>query len=159
MTASISSTLRMLSVILLSLFLLSGCQSLGPRGCEGVSTGIGAVIGGLLGSQVGSGSGRTASMVIGAGLGGLIGREIGTRFTCEDQQEMGAVLERADDGETESWRNPQTGNEFTMTPRDTFEQNGQQCRHFDMQVVVDGEPRSADGTACRRPDGQTWTTI
>jgi surface antigen len=144
--------------MLLSL-LIGGCQTLETRNCEGVSTGVGALIGGVLGSRIGDGSERTAATLVGAGLGGLIGREIGTRLTCEDRQAMNAVLDRTDDGESASWRNPETGNQFTLTPRETFEQGNQQCRHFDMEVVVDGKPRNTDGTACRRPDDQMWTTI
>ncbi|WP_276316641.1 glycine zipper 2TM domain-containing protein [Halomonas flagellata] len=157
MAASIRGILRRLSVVLLGLFLLGGCQTTSTG--EGVGTGLGALIGAGLGSQVGSGSGRTAAMLIGAGLGAWLGREIGIRLTREDQRAMSAALDRTPDGTSEKWRNPQTGNEFTMTPRETFERGDQQCRHFEMQVVVDGEPRRTDGTACRRPDDQEWSTV
>ncbi|MFC3284523.1 RT0821/Lpp0805 family surface protein [Litchfieldella rifensis] len=157
MEASIPRTTRILAVLLLSLFTLGGCQNLST--CEGASTGLGALLGGVIGSQIGDGSGRTAAMVIGASMGGLIGREIGTRFTCEDRQTMGAVLDRTPDGESQSWRNANTGSEYTVTPQETFQQGDQQCRHFDMEVVVDGERRRTDGTACRRPDDQAWTTV
>lgn len=158
MMTSVSGTLRMLSLVLLGL-LLGGCQSLDSRGCEGVGTGLGALVGGIIGSQVGSGSGRTAATVVGVGLGALIGREIGTRLTCEDRQAMSEALDETPAGESRRWRNPETGNEFTMTPRETFARGDQQCRHFEMQVLVDGEPRSTEGTACRRPDDQTWSTV
>lgn len=159
MAASISGTLRMFSLVLLSLLLLGGCQTLDSRGCKGVSAGLGALLGGAIGSQVGSGSGRTAATVVGVGLGALIGHEIGTRLTCEDRQAMSTVLDTTPAGESESWHNPQTGNDFTMTPQETFERGDQQCRHFEMQVVVDGEPRRTEGTACRRPDDQEWITV
>ncbi|MCL7939708.1 glycine zipper 2TM domain-containing protein [Halomonas sp. ATCH28] len=158
MALSLSSTLRVAFIMLLSL-LLGACQTVDSSRCEGISTGLGAVIGGVLGSQVGSGSGRTAAAIVGAGLGALIGREIGTRLTCEDRQAMSEALDETPAGESRSWSNPETGNAFTMTPQETFTQGDQQCRHFEMQVMVDGEPRRTEGTACRRPDDQTWSTV
>ena len=47
---------------------------------KGVSPGgmvIGAVAGGLLGSTIGGGSGRTAATVVGAVAGGAVGNEVG----------------------------------------------------------------------------------
>jgi uncharacterized protein YcfJ len=47
----------------------------GPDRNRGVSTVVGAVIGGVLGSQVGHGRGRDAATVAGAVIGGAIGRD------------------------------------------------------------------------------------
>lgn len=156
-----SPLLGRLAVVLLSLSLLGGCQNLATNSdtCRGVSTGLGALVGGLLGTQVGKGSGRTAAVVIGAGLGALIGREVGTRFTCEDREAMDTVLDETPDGESEHWRNSRTGNRFIVTPQETYQRDGQQCRDYQMEVIVDGERRQADGTACRRPEDQAWTTV
>lgn len=46
---------------------------------SGVGVGVGAVAGGLLGNQIGGGSGRTAATVIGAIGGGVLGNEIERR--------------------------------------------------------------------------------
>lgn len=46
---------------------------------SGVGIGVGAVAGGLLGNQIGGGSGRTAATVIGAIGGGVLGNEIERR--------------------------------------------------------------------------------
>ncbi|MDI5891505.1 glycine zipper 2TM domain-containing protein [Halomonas rhizosphaerae] len=158
MALSLSTPLRVVFIMLLSL-LLGGCQTVDSSRCEGISTGLGAVIGGVIGSQLGSGTGRTAATVVGAGLGAWIGREIGARMTCEDRQEMSTVLDETPAGESRSWSNPETGNVYTMTPQSPFAKGDQQCRHFEMQVVVDGEPRRTEGTACRRPDDQAWSTV
>ncbi|TDR54378.1 surface antigen [Halomonas ventosae] len=158
MALSPSSMLRLAFILLLSL-LLGACQTVDSSRCEGISTGLGAVIGGVLGSQVGSGSGRTAATIVGAGLGAWIGREIGIRLTCEDRREMSTVLDETPTGESRSWSNPETGNVYTMTPQAPYNQGDQQCRDFEMQVMVDGEPRSTEGTACRRPDDQAWTSV
>ncbi|SHE74806.1 Surface antigen [Modicisalibacter ilicicola DSM 19980] len=153
--------LARVAIVMLSLVWLGGCQSLSssPETCRNVSTGFGALVGGLFGSQVGDGSGRTAAMVIGAGLGAFIGREVGTRFTCEDRKAMDAVLDTTPDGKSQDWHNPRTGNRFIVTPQNTFQRDGQECRAYQMDVIVDGELRQADGTACRRQEDDAWTTV
>jgi uncharacterized protein YcfJ len=53
----------------------NGPYNNGPDRNRGVSTVIGAVIGGVLGSQVGHGRGRDAATVAGAVIGGAVGRD------------------------------------------------------------------------------------
>jgi uncharacterized protein YcfJ len=59
----------------------AGCAS-APHtraGCENPNYGaavIGGLAGGVIGSQVGSGSGRTAATAIGAGTGAVIGSQV-----------------------------------------------------------------------------------
>ena len=52
----------------------------------GVGTIAGAVIGGLIGSQVGEGNGNTAATVIGAAGGALIGHQIETQSQPQNDQ-------------------------------------------------------------------------
>jgi outer membrane lipoprotein SlyB len=51
----------------------------GPSRVSPVGVIAGAVIGGLLGNQVGAGSGRAAATVAGAAVGGYAGNEVGRR--------------------------------------------------------------------------------
>lgn len=55
----------------------------GPDRKRGVSTVVGAVIGGVLGSQVGHGRGRDAATVAGAVIGGAIGRDQAERRAAQ----------------------------------------------------------------------------
>ncbi|QTF90890.1 glycine zipper 2TM domain-containing protein, partial [Halomonas sp. BM-2019] len=126
MATSMARIARLLGILLLSLFMLGGCQTTSSG--EGIGAGLGALIGAGVGSQVGSGSGRTTAVLIGAGLGAWLGREIGIRLTREDQRAMSSALDRTPDGESETWRNPETGHDFTMTPQRSFERDDQQCR-------------------------------
>ncbi len=66
---------------------------------KGVSPGgmvIGAIAGGLLGSTIGGGSGRTAATVVGAVAGGAVGNEVGRNTGSPDMQWQ--VTIRLDDG-------------------------------------------------------------
>ena len=55
----------------------------GPDRNRGVSTVVGAVIGGVIGSQVGHGRGRDAATVAGAVIGGAIGRDQAERRAAQ----------------------------------------------------------------------------
>ena len=57
--------------------LVSGTAA--PRGNHLAGTAIGAIIGGVLGNQIGSGSGRSAATVLGAAGGAMAGNQIARR--------------------------------------------------------------------------------
>jgi len=77
----------MLTIAFLSLGALAACQA--PSGSQGHSRNAefnciagtvgGAIVGGLLGSTIGGGRGRTAATAIGAGAGGYIGNTMGCK--------------------------------------------------------------------------------
>ena len=64
---------------------LAGC---GPEGPNKADTGlvVGAVAGGILGNQVGKGSGNVAATAIGAVVGGIVGSEIGRSMDAQDRR-------------------------------------------------------------------------
>lgn len=65
----------------------------------GLGTVAGAVVGGLVGSQVGGGSGRTAAAVIGAAGGAYVGHEIENRQQqVQAQPDLHKITVRMDDG-------------------------------------------------------------
>ena len=83
----------------------------GPDGPNKADTGlaVGAIAGGILGNQVGRGTGRIATTAIGAVIGGIVGSEIGRSLDRQDQMlaqqaEINA-LERGRSGERVPWRN------------------------------------------------------
>ena len=123
---------------------------------QGVGIGLGALLGGLVGSQIGGGNGRTAAVIGGAVLGGAIGNAIGKQMDEDDRRRMSQAMETNDTGQTSSWNNATTGASYTVTPGETFDRDGRQCRAFTQEAIIDGEPKKISGTACRRPDGQSW---
>ena len=147
--------------------LLVVAAALGLGACEGSNVGTkqavgtvgGAVLGGLLGSQIGGGSGQLWATGAGAVLGALAGSEIGKSLDRADRAYMGqttqASLEHTRSGETSSWQNPDTGHAGTVTPTRTYRDDGTYCREFQQSVTIGGKTEDAYGTACRQPDG-TW---
>jgi surface antigen len=126
---------------------------------QNTGTLLGGAIGGLLGSQVGSGTGQMAAVGLGVLLGGLAGQSVGKSLDDLDrmkiQQTSQHTLETSKDGQSASWRNPNSGNHGTVTPLRTYQQAGAYCREFQQTVTVGGKQESAYGTACRQPDG-SW---
>ena len=132
----------------------------GPK--AGVGTLAGAVAGGVIGNQIGSGGGRTAATAIGAVLGGLIGHEIGSALDERDRERALAAeyqaLEYGRAGGKVGWKNPDSGRYGEVVPGPAYESAGNQCRTYTHTIYIDGRPQTANGTACRRPDG-TWQTV
>jgi surface antigen len=124
---------------------------------------IGAGLGGLAGSQIGSGTGQLAAVGAGVLLGGLLGSEIGRSLDKADQAYAGQTyqnaLETAPTGQTQSWVNPDSGNQGSYTPVRTYQTGtGEYCREFQQTITIGGQTESAYGTACRQPDG-SWQIV
>jgi surface antigen len=120
---------------------------------------LGAGLGGLAGSQFGHGSGKAATTILGVLLGGVVGGSIGAQLDRADEQAMAQQTQYAlAQGQPTSWNNPETGHYGSVTPQQSFYQNGQYCREYQQTVVIGGQTQQAYGTACRQPDG-TWQIV
>ena len=141
---------------------LAACsETMGQK--EGIGTLLGAVAGGVAGSQVGKGRGQLVATGVGTLLGAVIGGEIGKSLDRADQlamqHETQNTLETAPSGTTNTWHNPDSGNSGTVTPTKTYQQgDGTYCREFQQTVTVGGKTQDAFGTACRQPDG-SWQIV
>ena len=142
-----------------SLFTLTGLT-----GCETTTHAqqgevVGGVLGGVLGSQVGDGSGQTAAIIIGTMAGSMIGRHIGQTMDDVDRMKTAEALNSNRTGQSTTWTNPDTGEEYTVTPTRTFEESSGPCREFELDATVGGEPdQKVNGTACLQADG-SWKIV
>jgi len=122
---------------------------------QDIGTVTGGVIGGVLGSQVGQGHGRDAAIIAGAIAGAFVGGAIGKSMDETDKLKTTQALENSPTGDSSTWRNPDTGNRYTVTPTHTYETASGPCRDFTTEAVIDGRKETVYGKACRQPDG-TW---
>jgi surface antigen len=133
-----------------------------------VGTGLGMIVGGIIGNQFGKGSGRTAATIGGVVLGGIAGNAI-AKDACKDKRHDAYYYNNTyydafngDEGEEYEWRNPYTNNYGYVTPAEYYEDGyngyGGPCREFEQRVYIDGHPETATGVACRQPDG-TWRIV
>jgi surface antigen len=134
---------------------LAGCEN--PPSKEKMGTVGGAVVGGVVGSTIGGGTGRTVAIVAGTIAGGLIGNRIGQKLDEADRIKAAQALETSRTGQKTSWRNPDSGEQYTITPTRTYEASGAPCRDFTFVANVDGKSETVQGAACRQSDG-TWKT-
>lgn len=69
-----------------------------------------------------------------------------------DRPKTAATLETVRTGVPSTWRNPDTGNEYVVTPTKTLETASGPCREYTIDAVVGGKKEKVYGTACRQPD-------
>jgi surface antigen len=153
--------LRILGVAAVALS-LGACAETGINKQQG-GTVVGAALGGLAGSQIGSGTGQLVAVGAGVLLGALLGNEVGKSLDKADQvyaeRNAQQTLETAPTGTTATWVNPDSGNSGSVTPTATYQgAGGEYCREYQQTVTVGGEQQSAYGTACRQPDG-SWKLV
>lgn len=147
--------MRTCIILALAGALLAGCGAPPPNPNEQSGTVIGAVVGGMLGNQVGHGGGRAAATFVGAIAGSLVGQNIGRSMDATDRLRTAHVLETSPTGAPTSWRNPDTGSEYTVVPTRTYAAAQGPCREYTVNAVIGGRMEKVYGTACRQSDG-SW---
>jgi surface antigen len=159
------SFVRLSAAALVALWLAAcaGTPETGQGPKENTGTLVGAVAGGLIGSQFGGGTGeRIAAGLAGAAIGGLIGNRIGAGMDDDDKRRAYAAqmqaLESGKSGVAVAWKNPDSGRYGSVVPGPAYQSNGVQCRPYTHTIYIDGRPEVARGNACRNPDG-TWTAV
>ena len=141
------------AIIALSL-VLGGCAQQPTKQDAGMV--IGGALGGVLGSQVGGGHGKTAAIIIGTLAGAVIGGAVGKTMDDVDRMKTATTLENVRTGVPSTWKNPDTGAQYTVTPTRTYESPSGPCREYTVDAIIDGRPERVYGTACRDRDGRWW---
>ena len=124
---------------------------------QDVGTVTGGVLGGVLGTQVGKGTGRDVAIIAGALAGAYLGSAIGKSMDETDRLKTAQAMESNPTGRATNWRNPDTGNTYTVTPTKTYETEAGPCRDFTTKAIIGGKQETIYGTACRQADG-SWKT-
>jgi surface antigen len=136
---------------------LAGCTNYGRQEQTGMV--IGGALGGLLGSQVSRkhDDWRTAAIIAGTMVGAAIGGSVGQTMDEVDRMNTARSLEAVRTGVPSTWRNPDTGNQYSVTPTRTFGTTAGPCRDYTIDALIEGRQETVRGTACREPDG-SWRT-
>ncbi len=143
-------------VALITSLSLVGCADMTK---QDVGTVSGGVVGGLLGSQFGGGSGKLLAVGAGALAGALIGGALGKNMDDVDRMKMNRALESNSVGQPAYWQNQKTGASYTVVPTKNVTVHGNQyCREYRSVADVAGKQQQVYGTACRQPDG-SWKVV
>lgn len=147
---------KMIALSLSAVLLLGGCNQVKNEDTGHV---VGGILGGVLGSTIGDGKGKTVATVVGTLAGAMIGGAVGRSMDAQDQANAERALEYSRTGDTVAWHNPDTGNEFEVTPTRTYSaNNGSACRDYTTDAWIDGRKETIVGTACRQSDG-SWRNM
>ena len=139
-------------LLIFSLLLLTSCAdsqySKGQQGAAG-----GAAYGALVGQMIGH---NTEATLIGMAIGTLIGYIVGNEMDKYDREQLNHVYERGVSGSSTSWINPDTGNQYNVTPEPAYSnpQIDQPCRRAEIIAIIDGKQEKTYTTACRDANGQ-----
>ncbi|MBT3991403.1 MAG: glycine zipper 2TM domain-containing protein [Rhodospirillaceae bacterium] len=151
-------------VVLSMVAFLAACAENQNSQKQTLGTIIGAGLGALAGSQIGSGKGKLAAVAIGALGGAFAGGQLGKSLDDVDRMKAGqtqqTTLENNKDGVSSTWNNPNTGHSGRVTPTNTerVASSGEYCREYEHEITVDGRKEIVKGTACRQPNG-SWRVI
>lgn len=124
---------------------------------------LGGIAGAVVGSKLGKGTGRGITTVLGATLGAMWGQDIAKGMSDSDkifsQRTTQDTLEYGNPGEQATWSNPDSGNSGSVSADETYtNDDGEGCRQFETTVNVEGDTRTATGTACRNDNGE-WQVV
>ena len=131
-------------IVLILAFLCSSCLTTkSQKGAAG-----GAVGGAILGQIIGHDS---EAMLIGAALGGMVGYIIGNEMDKYDREQLNRTYESTPSNKKTSWVNPDTGNEYAVTPQPAYQDSATDrvCRKAEIEAVIDGKKEITEAVACR----------
>ncbi len=143
-------------IVTLATLALAACTTVPTREEQGVL--IGMIAGGILGHQVGGGSGQVLATFVGTMAGAAIGGSIGRSMDDVDRLNATAALENVRTGVSTAWINPDTGYEYVMTPTRTYDEGTGPCREYTLDATIGGNTEQVWGTACRQADG-SWRIV
>jgi surface antigen len=136
---------------------LGGCDLTTSDGALGLGTGPIARAYSSTKSAVGLSEENAAAAVTNAAFGGLIGAKLGASLNDEDRrlayEAQIAALDKGAPGAPVPWRNPASGRYGNIVAGPAYNQKGLECRGFSHTITVNGDLKTARGTACHSPQG------
>ncbi|WP_457577642.1 glycine zipper domain-containing protein [Desulfomarina sp.] len=143
-----------ITLILLS-FLVISLSSCGDQFSQGQN---GAVMGAAAGAIIGQAIGRDKeATLIGAAVGTMLGYIMGNEMDKFDRQELNQAYEFGKSGQTTTWTNPDSGNNYKITPQPVYTiatKPDRLCRMAEIVATIDGKTEKTYTTACRNAAGQ-----
>ena len=136
-------------VVVLVAFTLSSCGGQLTKGQAGA--GIGAAGGAVIGQAIGH---STEATLIGLAVGTMLGYIVGNEMDKFDRQQLNQVYESAPSGQASSWQNPDSGNQYVVSPQPAVRSAKGPCLRAEIQAIIDGQPQTTYSTACRDDNGQ-----
>jgi uncharacterized protein YcfJ len=160
------SMIRVCMVAVLSMMLLGGCETNQDAG-----TAVGAVAGGLLGSNIGSGDGQTAAIIAGSIAGAYLGNQVGQSMDRTEQLRMDRASQDATNralanDQYQEWQTSHAKGSIRPRYPARHYKRGLVCRSFEYETEIEVRERNGNvrwrktvdktGCACKRPHEHIW---
>lgn len=149
--------------ITICMFLLSACADM-----QRLSTTMTTIIGGAGGAIIGQMIGHsTEATLIGTAVGTMLGYIVGNEMDKFDRKRLNKICETGTSGLTQAWVNPDTRNEYWVTPEQPYHRPSRRqyqrqyrqpervCRKAEIIAIIDGRRERTYTTACRDANG-SW---
>jgi surface antigen len=126
---------------------------------EMIGTGVGAAMGGLVGSQIGHGTEQIVSTGIGVAVGGAVGNTVGHAMDASGNTVAygGGRPAFYSDPAPIAYGTYAPNYVAPPAPPPTYvdQQTQTYCRQYSQEINIAGHAEESYGTACLQPDG-TW---
>jgi surface antigen len=144
---------RIMSFMIITAMLSSiGCESMTTK--QKIGTGVGAVAGAALVTQLGGGSGKTSAILLGGTLGGVVGYSLASMMENSDVTQMTEGWDTELDKSVHSqWVNENTQIAYESTASSAWTVEGNWCRNYQTSAIIDGKKETIEGIACLGDDG------
>jgi len=109
----------------------------------------------VLGTQVGLGQQPNGASAGSSLPSAFAGSAVSGAMDDADRLSLTRAMDTLATGDQTSWRNSQSGNNYTVKASRWFSGDSGGCREFDVIGELKAGKETAHGTACKRGDG-TW---
>jgi surface antigen len=147
--------MRVFSMVAVSWALaLPGWATVSPH--ERAAMDVGRVLDKVLEARAGESREGAIGTVMRAVVKALLGEAMARSMDNTDLMMTLLALENDRAGVRSRWRNPHTGNLYSVTSTRTYDASGRACLEYSTEAVIGGKQDKVHGTACRQKDG-SWT--
>ncbi|MBI9080052.1 MAG: hypothetical protein JEY79_09975 [Pseudodesulfovibrio sp.] len=146
--------MKTILALILTLSLLTACQTTSGQNSAALGTLAGATLGALTFKN------KVSGAAIGGGAGLLVGYIIGNEMDKYDQTQVSNALESTPSGYSSTWTNPDTRTRYEAIPEPPRQYgNGRIERDVTLKArMANGEYETVYAKAYRQPDG-SWQLV
>ena len=130
---------------------LASCAQPGqPSGINRAAggTALGDILGGLAGTQIGHGQGRTVAIIGGTLLGAFLGNRLGNALDQHSQIAADEAAQRAMETSRTKIRHTRQAT-IVVKPHPRYREGHRMCRNFTTYVEMNGKTHVVHGVACK----------
>lgn len=151
---------RVSKLILLITVILSSCENSNEN--KKIAQLIGGTLGAIVGSEFGSGAGKTISTILGSTTGYLIGTKLVNTLSDKEKKQLTNLTEKSLElnkkNEKLFWKSDEKNISAEIEPLEKFTINSYKCRKYKKTINNNEKIETVESKACRDEDGN-WQIL